>query len=55
VLKIFSTGKKKISKMERALLAAGSNDPVLDMLLTVIKKDHPEVNIFLPTLEVLKV
>jgi len=46
VLKIFSTGKKKISKMERALLAAGSNDPVLDMLLTVIKKDHPEVNIF---------
>jgi putative molybdopterin biosynthesis protein len=32
--------------MEGALLASGSNDPVLDMLLTAMKKDHPAFNIF---------
>ena len=38
--------RKKVSRMEGALLAAGSNDPVLDMLLTAIRKDHPDFNIF---------
>jgi putative molybdopterin biosynthesis protein len=38
--------RKKINKIEGALLAAGSNDPVLDILLTAIKKDHPAFNIF---------
>jgi len=38
--------RKRINSIEGALLAAGSNDPVLDMLLTAIKKDHPAFNIF---------
>jgi excisionase family DNA binding protein len=38
--------RKKINQIEGALLAAGSNDPVLDILLTAIKKDHPAFNIF---------
>ncbi|MBA4323232.1 MAG: DNA-binding protein, partial [Odoribacter sp.] len=38
--------RKRINSIEGALLAAGSNDPVLDMLLTAIKKDYPAFNIF---------
>ncbi|MDD4240122.1 MAG: substrate-binding domain-containing protein [Smithellaceae bacterium] len=38
--------KKKIDSIGGSLLAAGSNDPVLDMLLTAIKKEHPAFNIF---------
>ncbi len=38
--------RKRINAIEGALLAAGSNDPVLDMLLTAVKKDHPAFNIF---------
>ncbi len=38
--------RKRINSIEGALLAEGSNDPVLDMLLTAIKKDHPAFNIF---------
>lgn len=38
--------RKRINQIEGALLASGSNDPVLDMLLTAIKKDHPGFNIF---------
>lgn len=38
--------RKKINSMEGSLLAAGSNDPVLDMLLTAIRKDYPKFNIF---------
>jgi putative molybdopterin biosynthesis protein len=38
--------RKRINQIEGALLAAGSNDPVLDILLTAIKKDHPAFNIF---------
>ena len=38
--------RKRVNSIEGALLAAGSNDPVLDMLLTAIKKDHPAFNIF---------
>ncbi len=38
--------RKRINQMEGAILAAGSNDPVLDMLLTASKKDHPSFNIF---------
>jgi excisionase family DNA binding protein len=38
--------RKKINQIDGALLAAGSNDPVLDMLLTAIKKDNPDFNIF---------
>lgn len=42
----FQQARKKINAIEGALLASGSNDPVLDMLLTAIKKDHPAFNIF---------
>ncbi len=38
--------RKKINQIDGALLAAGSNDPVLDMLLTAMKKDHPTFNFF---------
>jgi excisionase family DNA binding protein len=38
--------RKRVNSIEGALLASGSNDPVLDMLLTAIKKDHPAFNIF---------
>lgn len=38
--------KKRVKPVESALLAAGSNDPILDMLLTAMKKDHPAFNIF---------
>ena len=38
--------RKKINAIEGALLASGSNDPVLDMLLSAMKKDHPAFNIF---------
>jgi len=38
--------RKKINQIDGALLAAGSNDPVLDMLLTAMKKDHPAFNFF---------
>jgi excisionase family DNA binding protein len=38
--------RKRINQIEGALLAAGSNDPVLDMLLAAIKKDHPAFNVF---------
>ncbi|HQL01447.1 MAG TPA: helix-turn-helix transcriptional regulator [Smithellaceae bacterium] len=38
--------RRKINKMEGALLASGSNDPVLDMLLTAMKKDHTDFHIF---------
>lgn len=38
--------RKRIHQIECAILAAGSNDPVLDMLLTASRKDHPTFNIF---------
>lgn len=38
--------RKRVNKIEGALLATGSNDPLLDILLTVIKKGHPDFNIF---------
>ncbi len=38
--------REKIDSIEGSLLAAGSNDPVLDILLTAIKKDYPTFNIF---------
>lgn len=38
--------RKRANRIEGALLAAGSNDPLLDILLTVIKRDHPDFNIF---------
>lgn len=38
--------RKRVKPIGSALLAAGSNDPVLDMLLTAMKKDHPAFNIF---------
>ena len=38
--------RKKINQIDGALLAAGSNDPVLDILLAAIKKEHPAFNIF---------
>jgi excisionase family DNA binding protein len=38
--------RKKVDKISGALLASGSNDPILDLLLTAIKKNHPDFNIF---------
>lgn len=38
--------RKRINSIEGALLAAGSNDPLLDILLTAIKTKHPAFNIF---------
>jgi excisionase family DNA binding protein len=38
--------RKKGKRIEGALLAAGSNDPILDILNTFIKQSHPELFIF---------
>jgi excisionase family DNA binding protein len=38
--------RQKSRKIEGALLASGSNDPILDMLQTHLKKLHPEFYIF---------
>src|SRR5271157_1164833 len=38
--------KQKSKRVEGALLAAGSNDPILDMLQTYIKRSYPEFFIF---------
>ena len=38
--------RKKSSQITGAILASGSNDPVLDMLLTATKKSHPDFYIF---------
>lgn len=38
--------REKSKKIEGALLASGSNDPVLDILLTNLKREHPEFYIF---------
>lgn len=38
--------RKRVQPPENVLLAAGSNDPVLDMLLSAMKKNHPAFNIF---------
>lgn len=42
----FQRAGKRVKPVESALLAAGSNDPILDILLTAMKKDHPAFNIF---------
>jgi len=38
--------RKKSKRIEGALLAAGSNDPILDILKTYIRKTYPEFYIF---------
>ena len=38
--------REKSGRIEGALLASGSNDPILDMLQTYLKKSHPEFYIF---------
>jgi len=38
--------KKKGERISGSLLASGSNDPVLDILQTCLKKSHPEFYIF---------
>jgi putative molybdopterin biosynthesis protein len=38
--------RRKSTRIEGALLAAGSNDPVLDMLLANLKASHPDFYIF---------
>jgi len=38
--------KQKSKRVEGALLASGSNDPILDMLQTYMKKSYPEFYIF---------
>ncbi len=38
--------KQKSKRIEGALLASGSNDPILDMLQTYLKESHPDFYIF---------
>jgi putative molybdopterin biosynthesis protein len=38
--------RQKSRKIEGALLASGSNDPILDMLQTYLRESHPEFYIF---------
>ncbi len=38
--------KHKSRKITGAMLAAGSNDPVLDVLLTWVRKSHPDLYLF---------
>jgi excisionase family DNA binding protein len=38
--------RRKSGPLEEVLLAAGSNDPLLDMLQTAIRRRHPELYIF---------
>jgi excisionase family DNA binding protein len=38
--------KKKNSQISGAILASGSNDPIMDMLVTTTKKTHPDFYIF---------
>jgi len=42
----FERAKQKSRKVEGALLASGSNDPIIDMLHTHIRKWYPEFYIF---------
>jgi excisionase family DNA binding protein len=42
----FEQARQKTRKIEGALLASGSNDPILDMLHTYMKKSYPEFYIF---------
>jgi len=42
----FEQAKQKSKRIEGALLASGSNDPILDMLQTYMKKSYPEFFIF---------
>jgi putative molybdopterin biosynthesis protein len=41
-----SEAREKSRRIEEGLLASGSNDPILDMLQTHMKKEHPEFYIF---------
>src|SRR4030067_2708692 len=38
--------RKKGKRIEGALLAAGSNDPILDLLKTYIRKSYPQFYLF---------
>jgi len=42
----FEQAREKSRRIEGALLASGSNDPILDMVQTNLKKSHPEFYIF---------
>ncbi len=42
----FEQARQKTRRIEGALLASGSNDPLLDMLHTYMKKKYPEFYIF---------
>ena len=43
---VVQQARDKRSKVQGALLAAGSNDPILDMLLASMKTSHPDFYIF---------
>ena len=43
---VIQQARDKRSKVQGALLAAGSNDPILDMLLASLKTSHPDFYIF---------
>jgi putative molybdopterin biosynthesis protein len=42
----FGQARQKSKRIEGALLASGSNDPILDMLQTYLRESHPEFYIF---------
>jgi len=42
----FEQARQKSKRIEGALLASGSNDPILDMLQTYLRESHPEFYIF---------
>ena len=42
----FEQAKQKSKRIEGALLASGSNDPILDMLQTYMRRSYPEFYIF---------
>jgi len=42
----FAQAKQKSKRIEGALLASGSNDPILDMLQTYLRRSYPEFYIF---------
>ena len=43
---VLEQARQKSKRIEGALLASGSNDPILDMLHTYMKKSYPEFYIF---------
>ncbi len=45
-LRGLAEAREKGSRLSGALLAAGSNDPALDLLATAMRRDHPDIYLF---------